>query len=137
MNYLDIIPTELVELIYKKLFNECINELQMDADHCKEQGVWNTYEYSTLVFTENYDRTDPLWITRGNVWDYKTIKGLNDLFRSKQWDNKRDYWFYNQKTNEWIKINKKVLLEQVFKDNGKKFVKTKSVKKLISEWNNF
>lgn len=148
--YFDILPTELVDLIYQKKHDtelkEWKNKMNKSLTYLFDITN-NTFNYNnpyplklsreyTSIREYDYYYTDYL-LPRFGVWDYNSLIGMINVFSNTNIQSKLKYQFKNYKTKDHVNIYKRELLKKLFDDNGKKFVKTKSVNVLIGEWLKF
>ena len=133
-NYIDALPTELQNIIYFKKhkleLNDCLKKVTVPEGVALKVNCGIRFDWYD-------DMIENRWSVRGEVWDYTTTIGLAKIFGNQYCQSKLKYQFYDQKSKIHININKKTLLKQLFDDNNKKFVKSKSVTQLINQWLKF
>ena len=139
-NYIDTLPTELQDIIYfnkhKLELNDSLKKITVPEGVALKvtDGIRFDWLFESMARQEGMMEQ---YYFRPEIWDYTTIVGLVTVFSCQYAQSKLKYRFYDQKSKTRISIYKKTLLRQLFDDNNKKFVKSKSVTQLVNEWLKF
>lgn len=81
MNYLDLMPEEIKQLIYKNVFDDCMGEM-------KERIT--TIDYTVKYIKEYIYHKDDIYIGTGSVWEIEESKN----YRSDEFKRETQKTFY-------------------------------------------